>query len=276
MSFVPAWFAVGGERATRTALVIHGVLGSGQNWRGFTRRLAQDHPEWRFLLPDLRHHGASRPGPRPTTVADLADDLARLASEVGAAPSVVIGHSLGGKVALEHARRHPEGLTHVAVLDSSPGAHPAARSAGHEVYRVLDVLRGLAWPLARRQDVTLALQSAGLGPGVSQWMTTSLERVEGGYAPSLDLDAIAELLDDYFARDLWDFLATPRERPRLHVLIAESSDRVASAQRARVASLPREANVDVFVLPGSGHFVHADNPEGLRDWLGALLRAAST
>ena len=114
MSFVPAYSVVKGASATgeHVAFVLHGILGSGRNWRTFARRLAARAPAWTFVLFDLRHHGDSGAPPPPHTLDAVADDLAALAAEVGR-PQVVIGHSFGGKVAACYAGRHPDGLARV-------------------------------------------------------------------------------------------------------------------------------------------------------------------
>ena len=110
--FVPHALVVPADRPQgRLALVLHGILGSHKNWRMFARGLAERLPGWRFALVDLRNHGASAGAPGPHTLSACADDLERLAEQLGAAPEVVIGHSFGGKVALEVAARAPAGLS---------------------------------------------------------------------------------------------------------------------------------------------------------------------
>jgi len=59
-------------------LVLHGILGSGGNWRSFARRVAEACPSWGFVLVDLRMHGLSQGAPPPHTVESAARDLVRL------------------------------------------------------------------------------------------------------------------------------------------------------------------------------------------------------
>ncbi|KAG2438466.1 hypothetical protein HXX76_005019 [Chlamydomonas incerta] len=104
----------------RTLFVLHGLLGCGRNWRSWAKRLVEGAaaaaPEaggpWRALLVDLRCHGASarRPGINPPhNMATAAEDVARLVYEQCGhqPPAAILGHSMGGKVALallEHTR----------------------------------------------------------------------------------------------------------------------------------------------------------------------------
>ena len=79
---------------------LHGILGSGANWRTFARRFVEAKPTWRAVLVDLRKHGASQDFPAPHTLVACADDLRALEKSIGRFDGV-LGHSFGGKVALE-------------------------------------------------------------------------------------------------------------------------------------------------------------------------------
>src|SRR4051812_5798794 len=103
------------------SFVLHGALGSGQNFSRFIQRLSQERPAYRYVLVDLRHHGDSRDAPAPNTLAACAADLRVLGEHLGRAPDLLIGHSFGGKVALEYARQGSAELRQVWVLDAVPG-----------------------------------------------------------------------------------------------------------------------------------------------------------
>ncbi|KAE8809531.1 abhydrolase domain-containing protein C22H12.03 [Hordeum vulgare] len=82
-----------------TAVLLHGILGSGKNWGSFAKRLAQEFPMWQFLLVDLRCHGdsASIKKRGPHTVASTAFDVLKLIGQLRLSPRVLVGHSFGGK-----------------------------------------------------------------------------------------------------------------------------------------------------------------------------------
>lgn len=260
MSFLPAHDRFGD--GPDVVLLTHGILGNRGNWRTFARKLADALPGWAVLTVDHRHHGDSRGAPPPDTVAACADDLAALCAHLGVRPRVSIGHSFGGKVALVHSARHPEGLDQVWVLDTPPGAGVRG-GEDHEVMRVIRALRSVPQPLARRDQVVVELEARGLPRPLALWMTTNLGQEPDGFRFRFDLDAAIRLIEDYFQVDGWPILERPRRAPRIEVVRAERSDRWDEATLARFARIPPEVPTRLSVLPDAGHWLHADNPAGL-------------
>jgi pimeloyl-ACP methyl ester carboxylesterase len=256
------------------ALVLHGALGSGQNFRSFGSKLATVRPDYAFVLADLRHHGQSRPAPPPDTLLACANDVMRLVERSRGGDSSpirsVIGHSLGGKVALQLARQVEGNLDQVWVLDANPGAQPIEQDS--EIGRVVQALSRVRVPLERRADIVPLLRSDGLSSGIANWMTTNLERTDDGYRWSFDLDRIQELLLDYAASDLWPYLEQrDQSRLDLHVVAAERSERLDQPVRERLTRLDYAGRLRYHLLPNAGHWLHVDNPSGLVELLAAEL-----
>jgi pimeloyl-ACP methyl ester carboxylesterase len=255
------------EAATAVVVILHGALGSAQNFRSFASRLSRVRPDYGVLLADLRHHGRSRPAPPPNTLSACANDVERLVHRVNAegrgAVRAVIGHSLGGKVALEVARQMEGALEQVWVLDSNPGPQPIEMDS--EIRRVIQALERVQMPLERRADIVPLLRRDGLSTGIANWMTTNLERTEqGDYRWAFDLDRIKELLADYAATDLWPYLhARVQNQLDLHVVVAERSERLDAPLRERLSRLENERRLRYHLLEKAGHWLHVDNPEGL-------------
>lgn len=272
MAFVPFSAVVAGREARCTALVLHGALGSGQNFRSFVRKLAAQRPDYTFVLVDLRNHGSSHSAPPPHTLATAAEDLRALVSSLSEVPPVkaVIGHSLGGKVALHYGLVGlVEGLEQVWALDSDPGCQQPAGS--EEIRGVLTAVKAVHVPVSSRGEVVEALRRQGLSDGLANWMTTNLKRVPEGYTWVFELGAIEELLQDYYRVDFWPILEQARVSPGVHLVVAERSDRWDADMRKRAQQLPPDARVTTHLLPNAGHWVHVDNPDGLLDLMRANL-----
>lgn len=281
---LPAYNWVGDEKAPLVGFATHGVLGAGHNLRSFVRRLLAQRPDFRIALVDLRLHGKSLSAEPPHDLDACVDDFLELEAELGV-PDVVLGHSLGGKVALAYAARVAERLgssqtkipKQVWALDSDPGAQ--VPGASHQVKQVLAAALGTAVPGKSRDAVVNSLMSQGLSSGLANWLATNLELGPLGYVWKLDFAAIEELLSDYFSRDLWPFLdqvALGQLRaPELHLVVAQNSDRWSGDMRTRASKLADSQFVQVHELKDSGHWVHVDNPEGLAEILLAHLPEGS-
>ena len=235
MAFTPHVELVSQANPTRWMLVLHGVFGSGANWRLFCKKLVQQPIDWGFALVDLRGHNRSLGAARPHRVHTAAADLLNVTLPGPVAG--VMGHSLGGKIALAYASQRRGDLEQVWILDSRPGT----RDDTSEVLppKVLAMLRALPPRFADRQRFVQAVVEAGYAKPIAMWLAMNVRREsDGSYQLALELDLIAELLDDYFTCDLWPELEADVAGRQLH--------RVADASvqpRPRARSLPRRALV---------------------------------
>jgi hypothetical protein len=98
-------------------------------------------------------------------------------------------------------------------------------------------------------------------------MATNLEEADGGLRWALDPDALEELLEDAFRRDLWPVLEEPPDGLELHLVKAEGSDVVAEYEARRIeAAASGTGSVRLHRLEG-GHWLNVSNPEGLQELL---------
>lgn len=259
---------IGEPEAPKLAFLLHGALGAGHNLRSIAQKLVKQRPDYRLVLPDLRHHGGSQGAPPPDTLEACALDLRTLASALGQAPSVLIGHSFGGKVALMLASLGEE-LEQVWVLDSNPGTQDPAASP--EVLRVIQAVRNTTRGAKDRKTIVNELMEQGLSSGTANWLATNLKLEAGGYVFALDLDAIETLMRDYFSVDLWPVIDSPAGRATYHLVVAAESDRWAQPSRERLEVAAQNPRTPVHVVPNAGHWLHVDNPSFLLSLLSENL-----
>jgi pimeloyl-ACP methyl ester carboxylesterase len=246
-------------------IVLHGILGSGGNWRGIARKVTERRPEWGVVLVDLRNHGRSEHGAPPNTVAACAEDIHALAAELGNVTAIA-GHSFGGKVAL--ATRAFGGMRQTWMFDSSPGARPdRAEDSSETVAQLLALMDTLPRAWAKREDFVAAVVAAGHAKPLAQWLAMNVVPDGTSYALRLDLAAIREMIADYLAQDLWASALDPAFG-ELELVIATRSDVVNAADRARVASPPAHVHVE---LVEAGHWLHIDAPAAIVDLLATRL-----
>jgi pimeloyl-ACP methyl ester carboxylesterase len=281
--FVPAHTLVGDLAAPKLAFLLHGALGSGSNLRSVATKLAKLRPEYRFCLVDLRHHGQSQGALPPNTLEACAHDLAALVAELGQEPEVIAGHSFGGKTALMYSALFPGRTRQLWVLDSNPGTQEP--TASNEVIRVIQAVRTTTTPAAERTAVVEQLTLQGLSSGTANWLATNLQRgpdapradgaPQSGYVWRFNLDAIYELMLDYFRVDLWPVLESGTADSDFRVVVAERSDRWAPENRGRLATMletvRERGTVELHVVPNAGHWLHVDNPAVLLELMSQNL-----
>ena len=246
---------------------LHGILGSGANWRSFARQIVSAEPSWGAVLVDLRLHGDSLEGfSPPHTVSAAADDVAQLMDRIAAptATLAVLGHSFGGKVAIEVARLAREkALTHLFVVDSTPSARPDHRGSAGTTH-IVELLRELPDDFVDRSAFTTWMEERGVSRPIAMWLAMNVRPVPltTRFVFRIDVAGVRAMLNDYFERDSWDVIEQPRSPMQVHFAIGAASDVVDDADRMRARNCP-QATVDV--IAGAGHWVHVDAPGVLRD-----------
>jgi 3-oxoadipate enol-lactonase len=110
-----AYRVIGPPSATPMVL-LHGMRSSGPGWRGVAETFAETH---RVYLPDLRGHGASE-WPGEYSFESMRDDVHGFLDVLGLEDVVLVGHSLGGTVALLVAEQYPDRVTRLVLEDSPP------------------------------------------------------------------------------------------------------------------------------------------------------------
>ena len=258
---------VEGDRgASRTMAFLHGILGSSSNWRSFAKRLIAEKPGWRALLIDLRKHGGSQDADPPHTLAACAADVAELEKQVGRIDAV-LGHSFGGKVALEYVFRKKD-LEVAWILDSAPGARPDRRGSESTV-QIVKLIGTLPERFDTREDFVAYIEKQGVERGIAMWLAMNVRQAADGkgYVMRADVPALRALLDDYFARDLWSVVEDPARTTKIHIVAGGKSSVLDLGERARAERNAAQwpDSTWLHVVPGAGHWVHVDAPNELFD-----------
>jgi len=241
--------------------VLHGFLGSGRNWSSFARRLVDLRPDWRVVLVDLRLHGDSRHLEGPNTIAAAAADVLQLHAAAGnpELPAAVLGHSLGGKVALEVTARLRPPPRQTWIIDSTPA--PAGASNG--ATRMVERIEASPETFTEREEAVRWIMDGGFDEPLARWIATNLEERDGAWAWRLDASALRELLEDFGARDMWDIVESPPPGVDLHFVRATEGTIMTGADADRMAAAAaRGEPVSLHELEGA-HWLHIDNPDEL-------------
>lgn len=242
---------------------LHGILGTRANWRGIARRFVAARPDWGAILVDLREHGDSLAQVPPHSLKATAADLLDLERALSLPLRGALGHSFGGKVALQWLAMRGHGAE-IWLIDSSPG--PKATEEGSSVTAaVLAVLEGLKKDWPSREAFVQSVVEAGQPRAIAQWLAMNLHRKEDGsrsFGP--DLVAIRTLITDYAEADLWSVVESPPLGSTIHAVIGGRSAMFSQADRDRMRALAlRDSSVFVDVLEDADHWVHIDATDEL-------------
>jgi len=128
-------YFVGGPQGAQPVVLVHGLGGCAANWVDVAPLLAE---RYRVLVPELPGHGLSAPLPAVPNLAVFADRLAALADRERMLPAALVGHSLGGVVAVRLALRRPDAVSGL-VLAATAGISSATRRAKYGL-RILGII----------------------------------------------------------------------------------------------------------------------------------------
>jgi esterase len=243
-----------GEPSAPPVLLLHGVTGHARTWDEEARALAD---RYRVLALDQRGHGDSDPAPEGDYSTDaLVGDVAAFVRTLALAPLRLVGLSLGGRVAIAFAARHPEAVERLVVVDIGPELAPAgAGRVGMAMAGSPERFASLEAALAHARAGNPRYQEAALRHRVAHAVRPL---PDGGYTWKYDR-AIREAVRTGRWRDgvdlwpLWKTLACPT----LLVRGAESDILSADIAGRMLESQPRARLVEVA---GAGHTVPGDRP----------------
>ncbi len=244
-------------------VVLHGMLGSSRNWLSAGAELATK--GWHVHALDLRNHGRS-PHANSMTYADMAEDVLGWLDARGLTQVDVVGHSMGGKLGMVLACRHPQRVRRLVVVDIAPKDY---LSHGHRTeFAAMHELR--LSELRSRADAEMKLEARVPDWGMRKFLTTNLERDEangGGWRWAINLPAITAALPDLERNPLRDDESF--DGPTLFVAGGKSRYIGAGDMGAIHRWFPR---AEVEIIPKAGHNPHMET----RSELVALIAAHPT
>lgn len=228
-------------------VLLHGLLGAGQNFGAVQKALAAE--GFRVLALDLRNHGAS-PHADGMAYADMAADVAETLQAEGAWPAAIIGHSMGGKVAMALALARPEGVSRLMVADIAPVHYPAPLFNTYiAAMRGLELREGLA-----RREADAALAPAVPAAPLRAFLLQNLDFNRNPPSWRIGLDQIAAGMPEIAG---WPDLPGQYGGPVL-VLAGDRSDYIQPEHAplfGRLFPAATQASIP------AGHWLHAENPQ---------------
>ena len=243
-----------------SVIILHGLLGSAENWRSMSRRLGA---HYKAFAVDLRNHGRS-PHSEILDYDVMAADLREFVEQHALPRIMLLGHSIGGKVAMQFAIDHPDRVDKLVIVDIAPKRYEPSQRDLLEALRLLHLPRYNSFG-----DVDAALAERISDASLRQFLLKNLARDENGHLRwKIDLVAIErnyhKLLRGLAAERTFD-------KPSLFIR-GGRSNYIEDADTPLIRQIFPQA--EIATLAQAGHWVHVDLPEEFFQTVVNFLRRA--
>ena len=231
-------------------LILHGLFGNLKNWNSLSRELARDFSVYAL---DLRNHGES-PHSSLMNYGVMAGDVLEFIEARSLAEVNILGHSMGGKVAMQLALEYPEQVSSLLVADIAPVAYDEERGDHENVFNgLLSIdLSGLE----SRGEAETALAVHVTEPAIRQFLVSNLVRdAQGGYRWRFNLPVLHE---NYERMRQGIFVSGVFEKSVLFIKGAKSNYIMKEDWQTIEQLFPRAR---IKTVMGAGHWLHAEKPQ---------------
>lgn len=232
----------------KPVIILHGLFGMSDNWRHIARLMES---QYQCILVDLRNHGRSPHDPVMNFMV-MTEDVLELMIDLEIDKAVVMGHSMGGKVAMQLALNHPSKVEKLIVVDIAPKFYPPHHHA------VIDAILSFdPGTLSERSEAEDAFARVlGNDNSTIQFLMKNLTRLaKGGFEWKANMPAIIDaynhLMKDVRFHQSYD-------GPTLFIR-GENSRYILDEDLRHIKEL--FPNTQLSTIHKAGHWVHADAPE---------------
>ena len=226
-------------------LILHGFLGSLDNWQSIAKELAAN---YQVFILDIRNHGKSFHDSKHD-YASMVEDVRYFIDHLGLSEVSLIGHSMGGKIAMSFALKYPLLVSSLIVVDIAPKVY----SPGHE-----DIIYALGKvnpkELKSRQEAVDIISTYIHDPSVVQFLLKNLDRLgDGSFEWKMNLSV---LIDQY--KEMLDFPSKGVFNGSTLFLEGAKSDYILPSDEKTIFTF--FPNAKIVSIRDAGHWVHAENP----------------
>ena len=231
----------------RPIIILHGLFGSSRNWQGIARVLASSH---HIITPDLRNHGLS-PHTESMSYKEMAEDVISLADHLKLEDIILIGHSMGGKVAMTAALTQSERFSALVIVDIAPVTYD------HDYDSLIKAMNSLTLEtLHNRSDAEKHLAKTIKQEGLIQFLLQNLIRTEKGFQWRINLKQITANITaiTQFPESLQGLSC------RLPSLFLGGADSNYLRSIHNPAIYQHFPSAEISMIEGAGHWLHAEKP----------------
>lgn len=248
--------------AKKPIVILHGLFGSSTNWGVISKQLAQ---QYRVYALDLRNHGRS-PHADGMSYADMADDILGFLDNQKLQRVYILGHSLGGKAAMQFCLDYPERICKSIIVDIAPKSY----SRHHEhIFTAIDHINHA--DIRSRQQADTLVQNIIPDTDTRLFLLTNLIRGDDGrYHWRINIPAIKKNYQNILAKPQRRFAHTYFDKPVCFIR-GENSDYINDNDLEDIKLLFKQAQV--ISIKNAGHWVHTQQPAAFLEYTCLFLNS---
>lgn len=256
-------------------VILHGLYGASDNWMTIARILAE---KYRVITVDLRNHGRSPHHPVHTYEA-MVIDIARLFDELEIESACLIGHSMGGKLAMAFAADYPEKIRSLTVADIAPKNYLQTPASGIQLdlhNRILETLSGMDMSqYSSRKEIESALEPAIPDRLIRMFILKNLKKSDDSYewrvnAPVL-FNALPHILESVNINEYR--VRIPIASYPVLFIKGSLSGYIINEDEILIREMYPEAKITE--INGASHFLHAEKPVEFGNIVKGFLQSES-
>ena len=239
-------------------MILHGLFGFSDNWQTHAKKLAE---YYRVILVDLRNHGRSD-WSEEFSYEIMADDVLELCDDLGLEDLILVGHSMGGKVAMQVARKREELLEKLVIVDMGIKGYPM-----HHDHIIAGMKSVTLETISARREAEKQLEPYIDSEGIRQFLLKNMYwKEKGQLAWRMNLTVLEREMPNILSGFEADEIFTPTLFIR-----GEMSNYILDED---IPSLESQfPDMELITVENAGHWVHAEAPnEFLEALLGFSLR----
>jgi esterase len=234
-------------------LILHGLFGSADNWNTLAKKFSEDYLVYAI---DLRNHGLS-PHSSDWNYEIMANDVLELINDEGLTKVNIIGHSMGGKVAINLAFRNPQLIENLIVVDIAPRYYPPHHQEVIEAILAVDLKNS-----ASRKDAEVTLRGKINNEAVVQFLLKNLYWKEENdtkiLAWRMNIDVIAENIEEVGKENVL-VLNDESRNVKTTFVKGELSNYITPSDEQMIKKT--FSSVEIIEIKNAGHWVQAERPE---------------
>jgi esterase len=241
-------------------IVLHGLLGNGDNWATLGKQFGE---QFSTFTPDMRNHGQS-PHVAEMNYRSMAADVIHFMDQQLISNSHILGHSMGGKIAMQMALENSDRVEKLVVVDMGPKKYPD----GHkEIFKAMFSLP--IDQIQNRKEATDFLLAQIDSETIVQFLLKNIvfDKKIDGYKWRINLPGIYESYPNILEAIESD---STYEKPTLFIY-GGNSDYVNQEDHNSILKL--FPNTEFFKVENAGHWVHAEKPKELFNRVVNFLQA---